>query len=226
MGNAILEIIACTLQDAIEAERGGANRLEIISRFDVGGLTPSLELVREIKSKVSLPVRVMIRESENYQVANVKEIEKLCVKARKFDELGVDGMVLGFLQNGEIDLELTKQILANAPNLKATFHHAFEETSDKFAAIEKLKTVSQIDRILTHGGSGKWSEKYPLLESYAESAKPQIKILAGGGVKAEAIRLLRAKTSVKEFHVGSAAQTNGVVKKEQVAKLVKAIGEI
>jgi copper homeostasis protein CutC len=64
----LLEVIACTVEDAIEAERGGAGRLEVISRFDVGGLTPAPELVREIKAKVSIPVRVMLRESEGYGV--------------------------------------------------------------------------------------------------------------------------------------------------------------
>ena len=61
--NFILEVIACTVEDAVAAEKGGADRLEIISRFDVGGLTPAPELVRAIKAKVSLPLRVMVREN-------------------------------------------------------------------------------------------------------------------------------------------------------------------
>lgn len=220
--NAVLEVIACTVEDAINAERGGAQRLEIISRFDVGGLTPSPELVREIKAKVSLPLRVMLRESEDYQIENETEIEKLCAAAREFEEIGVDGIVLGFLRGCEIDFELTEKILSCAPDLKATFHHAFEETKDKFAAIEALKSVPQIDKILTHGGNGNWAEKYSLLEIYARAAQPEIKILAGGGVDAEAIKLLRKKTSVREFHAGSAARADGAVKKERTAKLAEA----
>ncbi len=64
----ILEVIACTVEDAIEAERGGANRLEIVSRLETGGLTPAPDLVRKIKANVSLPLRVMLRESEGYTV--------------------------------------------------------------------------------------------------------------------------------------------------------------
>ncbi len=223
MNDGILEVIACTLEDAIEAELGGANRLEVVSRFDLGGLTPSVELVAEIRARVSIPLRVMLRESESYRLSDPKEIEKLCAKAGELDELGVDGLVLGFLVNGGIDRELVKRILANAPNLKATFHHAFEETNDKFTAVEKLKAIPQIDRVLTHCGSGKWLEKCRLLEEYRRAANPQIKILAGGAVNASVIRLLRKRTAVNEFHVGTAAREFGVVKKKRVAKLVEAI---
>ena len=225
MKNTILEVIACTVEDAIEAERGGANRLEIISRFDLGGLTPTPDLVREIKAKVSLPLRVMLRESEGYEVKNETEIERLCAAAREFEEIGVDGIVLGFLRGDEIDFELTEKILASAPNLKATFHHAFEDTKNKFAAIEKLKTLTQVDRILSHGGSGIWTEKYALLDLYAQSAQPEIEILAGGGVDEEAIKLLREKTSVTEFHTGGAARAGGKVNKSEVRKLVRALRE-
>lgn len=225
MKSAILEVIACTIEDAVEAEKGGANRLEIISRFDKGGLTPAIDLVREIKSKVSLPLRVMLRESAGYEVSGVAETEKLCAAAREFHETGVDGIVLGFLRGDEIDYELTKRILNYAPNLKATFHHAFEDAKDKFATFKKLKSLPQIDRVLSHGGREAWTEKYARLESFARAAHPEIEILAGGGVDAEAIKLLKGKTSIREFHAGSAARTGGKVDKSSVEKLVRALGE-
>src|SRR5688500_9823679 len=103
MKNVILEVIACTVEDAIKAEQGGANRLEIISRFETGGLTPAPDLVREIKANVSLPLRVMLRESEGYDVKNETEIRRLCLTAREFEKIGVDGIVLGFMQDDEID---------------------------------------------------------------------------------------------------------------------------
>jgi len=222
----LLEVIACTVEDAIEAERGGAGRLEVISRFDVGGLTPAPELVREIKAKVSIPVRVMLRESEGYGVAGEKEIEKLCAAAREFNEIGVDGVVLGFLRGAaEIDLALTEKILACAPGLKATFHHAFEDARDKFSAIEKLKDLPQIDRILAHGGQAAWAEKIQRLAEYASAAQPEIEILAGGGVDLQVISLIREKTPVREFHTGRAARIDGKVDRAQVAMLAAALTE-
>ena len=221
----LLEVIACTVEDAIEAERGGANRLEIISRFDVGGLTPPIDLVMEIKAKISLPLRVMLRESEGYGVSGEAELEKLSVAVRQLNEIGVDGIVLGFLRGDEIDLELTERVLDNAPNLKATFHHAFEDTADKFAAIEKLKELPQIDRILAHGGRGIWAEKISRLGEYAMAAQPEIKILAGGGIDSQVISMICDKTSITEFHVGRAARREHSVDALQVSTLMAALKE-
>ncbi len=222
----LLEVIACTVEDAVEATRGGAKRLEIISRFDVGGLTPTLDLVREIKEKVSLPLRVMLRESEGYEVSGEAEIEKLSASARELNEIGVDGVVLGFLRGGdEIDFELTKRVLANAPNLKATFHHAFEDVADKFAALEKLKKLVQIDRILAHGGREVWAEKISRLGDYATAAQPEIKILAGGGIDLQVIAMIRAGTSIREFHVGRAARREDAVDASRVTALAAALRE-
>jgi len=221
----LLEVIACTVEDAVEAELGGANRLEIISRFDVGGLTPPIDLVREIKAKVLLPLRVILRESEGYGVSGEAEIKKLCAAARELNAIGVDGIVLGFLQKGTVNFDLIEKILFCAPNLKATFHHAFEDATDKFFAIEKLKGLAQIDRILAHGGQGFWAEKISRLEDYANAAQSEIKILAGGGIDSQVISMIRAKTSIREFHVGSATRANGKVEMSRVTTLARALRE-
>src|SRR5215813_7858155 len=111
----ILEIIVCTVEDSVAAERGGANRLEIISQYEAGGLTPSFDLVREITSTVKVPARVMLRESEPFVVTDEDEIEKLCDAARAFAQLPVEGLVLGFLKEApggmQIDHDLMSRVL-------------------------------------------------------------------------------------------------------------------
>jgi copper homeostasis protein len=217
----ILEVIACSVADAVEAEKGGASRLEIIRDFERGGLTPPLELVRNILAAVSVPVRVMLRESHGYTVGGEGEIERLCKSAHELSALKIDGMVLGFLRDGEIDVDLTQRVLAFAPGLNATFHHAFEETTDRFASIEKLKRIAQVDRILASGGSDDGSQKIARLSSYERAARPEINILAGGGLTAEAIRAVRAATGIREFHVGRAARISGRADGGVSARLVK-----
>src|SRR5215510_10801478 len=118
----VLEVIACTVVDAVEAEKGGAHRLEVISHFECGGLTPSLELVREIQTAVSLPLRVMVRESDGYQIASNDEVERLCQTMSELAAMRVDGVVLGFIRDRKVDIEVTQQILKSGPSLKATFH--------------------------------------------------------------------------------------------------------
>ena len=222
----VLEVIACTVEDAVEAELGGANRLEVISQFDLGGLTPPLDLVREIKDKTSLPMRVMLRENTGYDARDEAGIKTLCFAARELNKIGVDGVVLGFLDGSDIDIDTTRRILDAAPDLNATFHHAFEDTVNKFAAIRKLKYLPRIDRILSHGGDGTPDDRAVRLGAYEMTAKPEIEMIAGGRVDADVIRVLREETAITEFHVGSAARVNGKVEHSRVAMLVNAMSEI
>jgi copper homeostasis protein len=217
----LLEVIACSVADAFEAERGGAGRLEIISEFERGGLTPPPELVRNILAVVNLPVRVMLRGSDGFGVTEDAEVEGLCAAARELSKLNVDGVVLGFVRERAVDVALTAQILSCAPNLKATFHHAFEELGDKAEAIRELKSIRQVDRILAHGGRGNWMQKSERLAGYQRAAEPEITILAGGGVNAKIIELLFNTGGIREFHVGRAARDNGAVHAARVRELIR-----
>src|ERR1043166_8079504 len=156
MSSAVLEGIGCCVADAVEAQKGGASRLEVVRELDRGGLTPSIQLVQAIKDAVDLPLRVMVRESDGYGtrndnfgarddgyetrndnfgarddgcgVRNEAEVERLCVATREFAKLRVDGLVLGFLKNDQIDLDLTARVLACAPEIHATFHQDRKST--------------------------------------------------------------------------------------------------
>lgn len=227
MNEAILEVIACSVADAIEAQKGGASRLEIVRDLDRGGLTPSIDLVRAIRDAVQLPLRVMVRESDGYGISGEREREKLCTAAAEFSNLRVDGLVLGFLKDREIDLELTGRVLACAPGIRATFHHAFEDAANRLHAVSELKRLSPVDRILSHGGPGELEQRMQQLDSYAEAATPEVTIIAGGGIDGRVIRLLRRTTRIREFHVGRAArkdfQIKGAVQEKLVRELVEAM---
>ncbi len=219
----VLEVIACSVEDAENAAKGGADRLEVIRGLEFGGYTPELDLVREIQRAVKLPLRVMLREEKGYGLTEVVTVERLCCMANALNGMKIDGVVLGFLQAGEIDVELTTKILACAPGLNATFHHAFEDAADKLGAIEKLKSINQIDRILSHGGAGTPDERTERLAAYAETAAPEITVLAGGGIDRQMIERIRVKTSLREFHVGRAARSGGKVSTSKVFELSRTV---
>jgi copper homeostasis protein len=201
-----LEIIACSPEDALRAERGGATRLEVIREPARGGLTPSLKLVESILAIVRIPARVIVRENENYEISEASELDQLCSRAEEMAKLPLDGLVLGCTHKGKVDLHSTTAILDCAPGLRATFHHAFEAIPHPLQAISELKTVSHIDRILTHGGDGNWSQRVRRLEVYREKANPEIQILAGGGLNLERVNSIRKQTRVQEFHLGRAVR--------------------
>ena len=219
----ILEVIACSLTDAIEAEKGGAGRLEIVSALERGGLTPSFELVAEIVQRVQIPVRVMLRESDGFGIADEGEAERLCAAAERFASFEVDGFVLGFLKDGEVDVELTQRVLAHGPDTRATFHHAFEATRDKSSALSAIKRLPQVDRVLSHGGTYELDLRVLRLKQYAAMAAPELIMLAGGGMNADAISQISCETNIREFHVGSAARSQFQVGGSVEASLVRAL---
>lgn len=226
----LLEVIVCSVTDAIEAEKGGAGRLEIVRDLKRGGLTPPFDLVEEIQRAVDLPVRVMLRESDGYETSDAGEIHRLCVAAEQFASLEVDGFVLGFLQRGEVDVELTQRVLACVPRMRATFHHAFEGTSDKLRALSAIKQLPQINRVLSHGGTDDVDSRVQRLDQYENAAAPGLTILAGGGIDGDTISKIGRATRIREFHVGRAAragfQVEGAVQAALVNGLVRRLKEI
>lgn len=225
----LVEVIVCSVADAVAAAAGGAHRLEIISHFEVGGLTPPLDMVKEIIARVHLPVRVMLRESEDFCLTDEAEKRRLCEAARVFAALPVDGLVCGFLKRRDsgfaIDHELLARVAASAPHVRITFHRAFEELPDPLAAVAELKRHPQVDRILTSGGGTSLAQKISRLAACEHAARPEITLIAGGGMAASTIRVLRAGTLLREFHVGTAVRAGhsieGPVEAAAVRELIR-----
>lgn len=225
MDDVLIEVIACSLEDALEAERGGAGRIEVVRELGRGGLTPSVELLQDVRAAVTIPMRVMIREADGYEAGGSDAVDRLAAVAARVAALGIDGVVLGFLHAGHIDITAMDAVLAAASPVRATFHHAFDDLPDPIAALGDLRRWPPIDRVLTAGGPGDWSRKTVRLDRLAAAAAPHVTVLAGGGVDAEALRAL-SMSSVVEAHVGRAARlpptVAGAVSSGKVAELVRA----
>ena len=219
----LLEVIVQTLADARAARRGGADRLEVVREIERDGLTPDMELVRAIALETGLPLRVMVRDSEGFAVTGRDEIARLQDAFAACASLGVDGAVIGYARDGELDLETTRTVAAVAPGLSMTFHRAFDAASDPWRAIERLRALPQVDRILTTGGTGSWESRCRTLARYRGHAGARPIILAGGGVDEGALRQFAAAGCVLEAHVGKAACepqiTGAPVSEERVRRL-------
>ena len=226
MTQPVLEVIACSVSDAIEAEKGGANRLEVVRDLSRGGLTPSWELVREIRGAVDIPLRVMLRESAGYETSGEGEIRNLCIAAERIASLDIDGFVIGFLKHEQVDVALTQRVLACAPNVKATFHHAFDESKNRLHALNEIKLMSQVDHILSSGGNGTLNERVQRLGRYEEIAAPEVTMLAGGGIDGDAIFAIGRATRIREFHVGRAARSLFQVEGQVQAQLVSGLAQV
>ncbi len=202
----LLEVIVQSVADAEEAEAGGADRLEVVREIERDGLTPPLDLVRSIVDATSLPLRVMVRESDGFGMTGPQELIALQRAFADLADLGVHGAVVGFARGGALDLDLIASVLAVAPGLPVTLHRAFDSVTDPEAAIDAALAFPQIDRILTSGGSGAWTERCARLTTWSRRAGPRITILPGGGVDEQALAVLSRCDGISEAHVGKAAR--------------------
>ena len=227
----LLEVIACSVEDAVAAAEGGADRIELISHYEVGGLTPPIELVREVLAATPLPVRVMLRDREAFEVVDPEEIAQLCRTAAALQSLSdthphLEGLVLGFVRSPGpvLDLPLLGRILEMAPGLQATLHRATEDLSDPGSALAAVASLPQIDTFLTSGGPEPWPDKVDRLTEWQARAGERT-ILVGGGVDAAAMAVLCQSPRLRAFHVGVAARRGNCVDGPVLASLVRALAD-
>lgn len=202
----MLEIIVLNPEDAKIAEEAGADRVELISAPELGGLTPSYGMIKEVAQSVAIPVNVMIRphaRSFQYSVFELRVMEEDIVTAKA---LGVNGVVLGVLnENTGIDTDTLRLLLRRAEGLDVTFHRAIDETADLLQAVAVLKQFPQVRRVLTSGGAqGHIAEHKDLLRSMRDQAGRGLNIMLGGGMTPENVLGLMRLTGAQEVHFGTA----------------------
>src|SRR4051794_17484293 len=149
----ILEVIVQSAADARAATEGGADRLEVVRDIDRGGLTPLVSVVEAVAAATTLPLRVMIRENDGFELG-AGELPALRRAAAAFVDAHADGIVIGFARDGEIVLDDLLRVVDGLPPVRITFHRAFDSLRDPLAAIPRLAEIRNIDRILTSGGDG------------------------------------------------------------------------
>lgn len=218
----LLEIIAETVEDAREAEQGGAGRIELVRDLSRGGLTPMPSLVEAVVKAVTIPVRVMVRESEAFDGVDAGERRRLHAAARHAIDAGAAGLVLGFLRDGALDMDAVHEVLGSL-TAPVTFHRAFEATLDPLQALAVLAGEPRVDRILTSGGAGGWNARFERLRQLRQAAPSHLRILPGGGLDDGALRSLAAD-GFPEAHFGRAARVpaddHGRVRASAVARLI------
>ena len=208
MARLALEVIATSLADAVAAEQGGADRLEVVVDLARGGMTPPLDLVDGILGRVRIPIRVMVRETEAHEIIDRALADRLVATAAAIASRPVGGFVFGAVRGGRVDVDLTKRVAEAAAGRPITFHRAFEDVTDQPAGLADLQSLPGIDRILTSGGPGDWPARADRLAALARQGGLRIGILVGGGVSSARLGDIVAIPGIREVHVGRAARTS------------------
>ena len=146
----VLEVCVDSTASALAAKRGGADRLELCADLIVGGTTPSLTLVQQVKAETGLPVRALLRPRfgdfcyDSYELAQMEQL------AAELVEAGADGIVTGVLTpEGALNAGAMRPIYAAARKaaekagrtVACTLHRAFDVCANPFAALETARSM-------------------------------------------------------------------------------------
>ena len=198
----LFEVCAGSVQDCINAQLGGADRVELNSALHLGGLTPSLAMLKLVKEKTLLKVICMDRPRAAGFCYDDVEIETMFEDAKILLENGADGISFGFLNSdATINVTETKKMveLIHQYQKEAVFHRAFDCVDDPMHAIKQLIDCG-VDRILTSGLQPTAMQGASVLEKLQSEFGDQIKLLAGSGINANNIRALKEQTGLHQFH--------------------------
>lgn len=218
-----IEICCNSIQSAANAKAAGATRIELCQDLENGGTTPSYATIRKCVRDLELDVFVLIRPRSGDFCYNELEIETMAEDVRVCKDLGVAGIVVGFLQkDGNIDTLLTKRFVELAAPIPVTFHRAFDCCQDWRRALEEVVECG-CARILTSGCEPTAMDGKENLREIIRQAGNRITILVGSGVRPDNVRKLIDYTGACEIH-GSCKHTtpNGYneTDTEQVRKLI------
>ncbi|HWE36266.1 MAG TPA: copper homeostasis protein CutC [Isosphaeraceae bacterium] len=196
----LLETCIASVADARAASSGGADRLELNSALWLGGLTPSLGLLIEVKAAVALPVIAMARprpggfryDEGDYRVLR-RDVDLMLAH-------GADGIAFGILNDdGTIDLDRTRVVVRQVGDRAAVFHRAFDVVPDPFVALEQLIDLG-VRRVLTSGQQESAYNGIPLLADLIRLAAGRIEVLPAGGINRFTVKDVIDRTGCDQVH--------------------------
>jgi copper homeostasis protein len=201
MDTVLVESCVDTLESALAAQAGGADRIELCDNLAEGGTSPSAGMIALCCERLSIPVFVIIRPRGGDFVYSADELDVMLRDIRLAAELGAAGVVFGALMpDGSVDTDDTRKLIEAARPMSVTFHRAFDACRNAEEALESLIALG-VDRVLTSGRAATAPQGADCLRSLVRQAAGRIIVLAGGGVREHNVEQLVSGTGVREVHV-------------------------
>lgn len=197
----MLEVCIDSLESGINAQRGGADRVELCDNLYEGGTTPSMGMIKVMREKLSIKLMVIIRPRGGDFLYSEEEFDVMKADILNVKEAGGDGVVIGLLlSDGEIDIDRTKELVELARPMSVTFHRAFDVTPDPMKALDEIISTGA-DRLLTAGQQNMVPDGVELVKELVSYADGRIIIMPGAGIDADNIEEIAGKTGVTECHI-------------------------
>jgi copper homeostasis protein len=207
MANRLLEICVESVDHAIAAERGGAHRIELCSDLSSGGITPSSGCMQTARRHLGIPIHVLIRPRPGDFEYSDRELEIMRNDIVVAKQLGMDGVVLGVLQEDDrVDIERTKALVELARPLPVTFHRAFDTSENLEASLEDVIQTGA-SRVLTSGGQARATDAIAILARLVRLSRERILVMPCGGVNSENVVEIIRTTLAHEVHSSAGASS-------------------
>lgn len=205
MNHYILECCVDSVESALAAAAGGADRLELCSGLVIGGITPGIALFEQIRRYSDIPIRVLLRPRFGDFLYTEHECEIIKREVELFGEAGADGIVIGCLtEDGSLNMPQMRALMDAAGDMKVTLHRAFDVCADPVEAYEQAGELG-IDTILTSGQEENCLKGIELLKRLDRLRKKKggPELMAGAGVTPEVIREFLAHTDITCYHMSA-----------------------
>jgi copper homeostasis protein len=193
-----LEACVTSLAQALEAQQKGADRVELCVRLETEGMTPDPSLVSSLCDQLQIPVRVMVRVTENGYEADVDALNEMIISIDALKKLPLDGFVFGVLKENRIDREAMLTLLRHAHPFPVTFHKAIDISENIHEDLEWLNQLPQVDTILSSGGAVKAIDGMDVILEMKSLFRGQI--MAAGKVTPEVLPALHDRLQLKWYH--------------------------
>ncbi|MFA6107662.1 MAG: copper homeostasis protein CutC [Candidatus Latescibacterota bacterium] len=204
-GSILFEACVDSLESALAAAAGGADRVELCAGLLEGGLTPSDGTLRLVRQRLTLPLHVLIRPRGGDFCYSETEFEVMRLDLQRAHALEADGVVLGILRpDGTVDRERTAVLAELARPMSVTFHRAIDVARDPHEALEVLIGLG-IDRVLTSGQEATALEGVEGIAALVQQAADRIMVMAGAGITERNVARIVAQTGVREVHATARA---------------------
>ncbi len=195
-----IEICANSVESALEAQAGGADRVELCAGIPEGGTTPSWGTVRMARELLDIRLHIIVRPRGGDFLYSAVERRIMLHDIEAARKSGADGVVFGCLTvDGDIDLPFMRELMDASQGMSVTFHRAFDMCRNPRQALEEI-IASGCERILTSGGQSTAEKGIPLLKELQAQANGRIIIMPGCGINANNIRRIAEETGCNEFH--------------------------
>ncbi|MBT8288112.1 MAG: copper homeostasis protein CutC [Flavobacteriaceae bacterium] len=206
-----LEVCAATIESALNAQAGEADRIELCRDLYLDGLTPRKKTIKTVLKRLDIPVFILVRPRSGNFVYSEMEFNRMLETIEFVKSAGCHGIVSGVLNlDNSIDIKRTAKLVDSALPLPFTFHRAFDLVNDKQSAAHSLGAIG-VKRILTSGGKARAIDGLDSLKSLQEAVGNKLIIMPGGGLRPEQVNQFK-ESGFKELHSSARPIEDHVIK--------------